>query len=151
MRKTFKRRARKNRTRKGGVSLANRVRGLFSRKKPVNTGPKNVLNEPKNILDRPNNNGAINNGAINNGAINNGAINNGRNNNGRNNNGRNNNRQNNNQPVESTNRPTLMGSNIIGTINPNIARKYPGNQGPNTAPGFRPPVFGPERNQPPWA
>jgi hypothetical protein len=117
MRKTLKRRARKNRTRKDGVRLTNRIRGLFSRRKlPVNSGIKNILNGPKNILDPPNNN-----------------------------------RPNSNQRVESTNRPTLMGSNIIGTINPNIARRYPGNQGPNYAPGFRPPVFGPERNQPPWA
>ncbi len=122
MRKTIKRRARKNRTRKGGVSFANRFRGLFSRKTPVNNRVKNVLNEPntrKNVLDPIPPKNVLN-------------------------------RLNNNKPVVSTNRPTLMG-NIIGTINPTIARRYPGNQGPNYAPGFRPPVFGPERNQPPWA
>ncbi len=126
MRKTLKRRARKNRTRKGGVSLANRFRGLFSRTNPpVNNGSgKNVLDpKPKKNILNPNNNREKKN------------------------------RAKNNQGEKITAKPILKGSNVIDTINPNIVRRYPGNQGPNYVTGFRPPPPGPRPiiEQPPGA
>lgn len=128
MRKTLKRRARKNRTRKGGVRLTNRVRRLFSRRKqPVNSGPKNILNKPntrKNVLDPMPPNKSINRPVPN-------------------------------GPNESTTRPILNGAPV--GIHPKaleFAQKYANGRGePPNVPGFRPRRPGPQPKiiQPTWA